>query len=1274
MTSTLTGTAADDSLTGSQRNDLVAGLEGNDLLAGRAGNDVLQGGAGSDTLSGGRGDDTLDGGAGLDVAVYQGSHSGYAVSVTAEGNLQVRDKDATDGLDGKDTLTGVEGVRFADGVSFAVSGTPPLATVDAMGLGSMRVLVLSDGSQVLVWDDWRNYGRVEFVILDAAGALASGPVSLRPLETDHLLNGLLGIAEHPDGGFVISWIEEDWSAEDLGSHAKWQHFDSTGQPTHSQVTGWDAWRTGFGVEAVGENLLLTRDWKSSGDNTTSEPAGQLFSLDGTPASEEFALGSGASASEIFEPVGTVVLADGGFAAFWQGLEGVFLRAFDADGAPRGEPYSPSDSYGPTHHFLHPYDVDSVHMTALEGGGLALVWRRLSAEDDSGYTTQLQYFDNLGHPAGGPITVAREYDGTFPFDAPTNPKIASLADGGVIVTWAQDNNVMGLRFDALGTPTGNPFVIHPEIDSYSAYWRALNATPDGGYIVSWLVEGPGGGTLAFHTKRFDAYDNHVVATWSLGETATAGTGTTLDELMLGNALANTLNGGLGKDALHGFAGDDSLVGGKGNDSLDGGTGADTLAGGTGADLYVVGDAGDVVTESFNGGYDTLFAHVSYTLPDNVESLRLAVASAATQGSGNELNNIISGNEAANNLQGMAGNDTLRGNAGADTLVGGAGDDLLLGGNGNDAALFSGTADDYLISLDSYRRVVVADMNPADGNEGTDTLAQVEVVRFADGTTVRMQVADAVVARSEDWMDSRTLTALADGGYVHLYQRASGDGSEFVLKRFSAAGVAQGDARTWYTPDHAYYPVLLADADGGYTLVRDSGDGIIRLRFAADGTASPAVTVTSEEGGLLNAIRLGNGNSVVTWSVYSPGDDDAVMARLYGADGAAMGDAFVARGSLDDVQALNVAALTGGGFAIMWHRRDFPAHEVGIVTFDAGGNPLTETSWSESGDIYTSVAGLAGGGVVSLVGDHANGSVTVRILEEDGTPRGTSFSVPDADGTGLATVIALVNGDFVVVSESDSGATLNVRRYDDSGVQLGSASQISTGREQVLEIPVVEALADGGFVIAWHHEHWDGHSWPPELVINQLRFDASGEIQHAVMRVDLGATALEYHGTVFTDRITGNALDNTLAGGEGHDTLIGGGGTDLLYGGTGNDVFVLNNLVFESLHGGDGDDTLRLNTRDKNLDLTRIANERITGVEVIDITGSGDNRLVLSASEVLAISPESSTLTVRGNAGDTLTLRDLAGWSYVESLNLGGQAWDYYTQGGATLVVAQDILVG
>ena len=153
---------------------------------------------------------------------------------------------------------------------------------------------------------------------------------------------------------------------------------------------------------------------------------------------------------------------------------------------------------------------------------------------------------------------------------------------------------------------------------------------------------------------------------------------------GTAEAEAIFGLEGNDTLRGGDGDDTLYGGPGADRLDGEGGNNVLRGGLGNDRYILRE-GDVIEGeigfSQGGGIDTVEAWISYTLPRNVEILRLQ-GDADIDGFGNAAPEALVGNTGRNTLEGGGGNDVLNGKAGDDTLVGGTGADSLVGEDGAD----------------------------------------------------------------------------------------------------------------------------------------------------------------------------------------------------------------------------------------------------------------------------------------------------------------------------------------------------------------------------------------------------------------------------------------------------------------------------------------------------------------------------------------------------------------------------------------------------------------
>jgi trimeric autotransporter adhesin len=108
-------------------------------------------------------------------------------------------------------------------------------------------------------------------------------------------------------------------------------------------------------------------------------------------------------------------------------------------------------------------------------------------------------------------------------------------------------------------------------------------------------------------------------------------------------------------------------------------------------------GGGVTTTTGGGIDRIEASISIDLSvkaTEVENLTLT-GTAAINGTGNALNNVIIGNTAANILDGGVGADSMDGGLGDDTIIGGSGADSLAGNIGSDTFKFNFVSDSPFI---------------------------------------------------------------------------------------------------------------------------------------------------------------------------------------------------------------------------------------------------------------------------------------------------------------------------------------------------------------------------------------------------------------------------------------------------------------------------------------------------------------------------------------------------------------------------------------------------
>lgn len=183
---------------------------------------------------------------------------------------------------------------------------------------------------------------------------------------------------------------------------------------------------------------------------------------------------------------------------------------------------------------------------------------------------------------------------------------------------------------------------------------------------------------------------------------------------------------------------------------------------------------------------------------------------------------------------------------------------------------------------------------------------------------------------------------------------------------------------------------------------------------------------------------------------------------------------------------------------------------------------------------------------------------------------------------------------------------------------------------------------------------------------------------------------FEGTTGNDTFTGTSSNELITGGAGNDTLSGNGGADVINGGAGDDSIKLNadNIAklsqgvvdsrVASVDGGSGTDTLYLEGAGLHLDFGSVIDQRVENIEMIDLTGTGNNSLTIDKlRSLLDLSDTTNTLKVVGNSGDTVNA--VAGAGFADSGNnqtVGSITYDVYTHTGASsaeLWIDQDLSV-
>ncbi|MBV9528857.1 calcium-binding protein, partial [Sphingomonas sp.] len=716
---------------------------------------------------------------------------------------------------------------------------------------------------------------------------------------------------------------------------------------------------------------------------------------------------------------------------------------------------------------------------------------------------------------------------------------------------------------------------------------------------------------------------------------------------------------GIENLIGSAYYDVLAGSNDANLIDGGAGADTMRGQGGDDTYIVDDTGDRVLETSSGGTDTVQSSVSYTLGNYVENLTLT-GSAAIDGTGNSLANVLTGNSAANVLTGGNGNDTYiiqnvddqvvetSASGGVDTVQSSI--SYALGANVENLTL-TGTALDG--TGNGLRNVIIGNgsANVLDGGVGADTLEG----GFGDDTYVVDNSGDRIIEPHNDlggtlyggndlvqssvsWKLGADLENLTLTGTAAI--NGTGNDSANTIIGNSAANVINGgvgaDTMKGGAGNDTYIVDYLLDS-----VVELTGEGIDTVKSSISYVLGANVENLALTGtGAIN----GTGNALAN-TIFGNGAANVIDGGA-GADimkGGAGDDVYIVDNSGDRVSETSAGGHDGVqssvSFALGSYIEDLTL--TGTASVNGTGNDLDNSIVGNSGNNILDGRGGAdtmngGAGDDTYVVDNVNDTIFDLDGGNDTVKSSISFSLEglvyadienltltgtaniNATGTQGANVIIGNSGDNVI-NGNTGGDTLKGGAGNDTYIVYGADDQ------------VIEGFNAGVDTVDSHVSY--------TLTINVENLTLEGQAANG----------------------TGNNLDNTIVGTVGDNVLDGKGGADILEGEGGNDTYIIDNPGDRILYSDPAGDNTVISSISYTLG-TNLDNLVLSGTNSTNGTGNALQNVIFGNDAVNVLSGAGGDDYLDGAGGnDKLSGGDgndiLIGGAGIDTLS-GGAGTDVF----------------